>query len=407
MVLLDEDVLLLCVLLRRALGPGRGCALEGETNPPPEAEGGFGHFRAWSRSAQETIMSDSPILKSHRRPEVDTSIIAVGNVRFGDGSYPVIAGPAAVESEEQIFNTARSLAESGASVLRSGTFRAEHSPYTFKGLGEEGLWLLERAGHEAGLPTVTEVIEPGHVGLIADHTDMIEIGPDNMQNFVLLRDAGKAQRPVLLHRGASATIDEWLMAAEYILNEGNDNVVLCERGSRGFDPRTSDTIDISVVPVVQRLSHLPVVIDPAPANGGADILAPLALAGRSAGADGLVVASHVNPGASLAGNGSQLDLDEFARLMDLLGIPTLRDEIDRVDRELIKLIARRLHSSVEIAKIKAAKGLDMRSPDREAELIEEAVRDGQALGVSREYIETLMTTVLDYSREAQLRALDS
>ncbi len=351
-------------------------------------------------------MSDKPILKSHRRPDVETSIIAVGNVRFGDGSYPVIAGPAAVESEEQIIRTAVSLAESGASMLRAGTYRAEHSPYTFKGLGQEGLWHLEKAGFEAGLPTVTEVIEPGHVEVAADHADMLEIGPDNMQNFVLLRDAGKTMKPIMLHRGPSATIDEWLMAAEYVLAEGNDSVVLCERGSRGFDPRTSDTIDISAIPVVQRLSHLPVVIDPAPANGEADILAPLALAGRSVGADGLVVASHLEPSASLAGNGSQLDLDEFDRLMDQLGIPSLRDEIDRVDRELIKLVARRLHSSVEIAKIKQVKGLEMRSPDREAELIEEAVEDGAALGVSREYIEDLMTTVLEHSRAAQRRSLD-
>ena len=350
-------------------------------------------------------MSNKPILKSHRRPDVETSIIAVGNVRFGDGSYPVIAGPIAVESEEQIINTALSLAESGASMLRSGTYRAENSPYTFKGLGQEGLWHLEKAGFEAGLPTVTEVIEPGHVELAADHADMLEVGPDNMQNFTLLRDVGKAMKPVLLHRGPSATIDEWLMAAEYVLAEGNNDVVLCERGSRGFDPRTSDTIDISAVPVVQRMSHLPVVIDPAPANGDADILAPLALAGRSVGADGLVVASHLEPSSSRAGNGSQLDLDEFARLMDQLGIPSLRDEIDRVDRELIKLVARRLHSSVEIAKIKAVKGLEMRSPDREAELIEEAVEDGAALGVERDYIEDLMKTVLEHSRAAQRRAL--
>ncbi|MCP3995093.1 MAG: 3-deoxy-7-phosphoheptulonate synthase [bacterium] len=352
-------------------------------------------------------MSNKPILKSHRRPEVETSIIAVGNVRFGDGSYPVIAGPIAVESEEQIINTALSLAESGASMLRSGTYRAENSPYSFKGLGQEGLWHLEKAGYEAGLPTITEVIEPGHVGLAADHADMLEIGPDNMQNFVLLRDAGKTMKPVMLHRGPSATIDEWLMAAEYVLAEGNDNVVLCERGSRGFDPRTSDTIDISAVPVVQRISHLPVVIDPAPSDGEADILAPLALAGRSVGADGLIVASHLDPSSSLAGNGSQLDLGEFARLMDQLGIPSLRDEIDRVDRELIKLVARRLHSSVEIAKIKAVKGFAMRSPEREAELIEEAVQDGAALGVDRDYIEQLMATVLDHSRKAQGRAVDN
>ncbi|MDJ0496265.1 MAG: 3-deoxy-7-phosphoheptulonate synthase [Acidimicrobiia bacterium] len=348
---------------------------------------------------------DKPVLKSHRRPDVDTTVVAVGNVRFGDGSYPVIAGPIAVESEEQVINTAMSLAESGASMLRAGTYRAENSPYSFKGLGQEGLWHLEKAGFESGLPTVTEVIEPGLVELAADHADMIEIGPDNMQNFVLLRDAGKTMKPVMLHRGPSATVDEWLMAAEYILAEGNNNVVLCERGSRGFDPRTSDTIDISAVPVVQRLSHLPVVIDPASTEGNADILGPLALAGRSVGADGLVVSAHVDPTSSLAGNGSQLDLVEFARLMEKLGIPSLRDEIDRVDRELIKLVARRLHGSVEIAKIKAKKGLEMRSPDREKELIEEAVIDGAALGVDREYIENLMNLVLTHSRAAQRRAL--
>jgi 3-deoxy-7-phosphoheptulonate synthase len=351
--------------------------------------------------------SQKPVLKSHRRPDVETTVVAVGNVRFGDGSYPVIAGPAAVETEEQVIKTALSLAESGASMLRAGTYRAETSPYSFKGLGQEGLWHLEKAGFESGLPTLTEVIEPGHVELAADHADMLEIGPDNMQNFVLLKDAGKTMKPVLLHRGPSATIDEWLMAAEYILAEGNDNVVLCERGSRGFDPRTSDTIDISAVPVVQRLSHLPVIIDPVSIKGDADILAPLALAGRSVGADGLIVAAHLDPPSSLAGNGSQLDLDEFARLMDQLGIPSLRDEIDRVDRELIKLVARRLHSSVEIAKIKAVKELPMRSPEREKELIEEAVQDAAALGVGRDYIESLMKVVLDHSRDAQRQATGS
>ncbi len=349
-------------------------------------------------------MSEKPILKSHRRPDVETTVVAVADVRFGDGSYPVIAGPIAVESEEQVITTAKSLAESGASILRAGTYRAENSPYSFKGLGQEGLWHLEKAGFESGLPTMTEVIEPGMVELAADHADMLEIGPDNMQNFVLLRDVGKTMKPVLLHRGPSATIDEWLMAAEYILAEGNDNVVLCERGSRGFDPRTSETVDISAVPVVQRLSHLPVVIDPASIEGDADLLGPLALAGRSVGADGLVVAAHVDPPSSLAGNGSQLDLVEFSRLMDQLGIPSLRDEIDRVDRALIKLVARRLHSSVEIAKIKAVKGLPMRSPEREKELIEEAVADAAELGVNREYIENLMNLVLTHSRAEQRKA---
>ena len=157
-------------------------------------------------------MSDSgptePALKSHRRSDVETTIVSVRNVRFGDGSYPVVAGPVAVESEEQMIAVAQTAAEHGASIVRGGTFRAETSPYRYRGLGEEGLWILEHAGREAGLPTMTEVLEPGHAALIAEHIDVLEIGPDNMQNFVLVRAAGATGRPVMLHRGPSATIDE-------------------------------------------------------------------------------------------------------------------------------------------------------------------------------------------------------
>jgi 3-deoxy-7-phosphoheptulonate synthase len=351
------------------------------------------------------MTSKEPILKSHRRPDIETSIVEVRTVRFGDGSYPVIAGPIAVEVEDQILTVAAAAAEAGAAVLRAGTFRAETSPYAFRGLGEDGLWLLEHAGHEFGLPTLTEVLEPGHADLIADHVDLLEVGPDNMQNFVLLRAAGATGKPVMLHRGPSATVDEWLMAAEYIMAEDNDQVILCERGSRSFDPRTSDTIDISAVPVVQRLSHLPVVIDPAPALRAPDILQPLALAGRSVGADGLIVAVHPDPEGSLAGNGNQLDLASFGKLMEALGIPSLRDEIDRIDRQLIRLVSDRLRSSVDIARLKVQRGLPLHSPLREAELIDEARQDAAALGIDPQYIEDLMKLVLDYSRAAQRRTV--
>jgi 3-deoxy-7-phosphoheptulonate synthase len=354
-----------------------------------------------------TSERDEPVLKSHRRPNVATTVVRVGNVLFGDGSYPVVAGPVAVEDEDQIVAVAKASAESGVSMLRAGTYRAETSPYRFRGLGEEGLWLLEHAGHESGLPTLTEVLEPGHVELVAEHVDMLEVGADNMQNFVLLRAAGASGRPVLLHRGSSATIDEWLMAAEYILAEDNERVVLCERGSRTFDPRTSDTLDISAIPVVQGISHLPVVIDPAPAGGGTELIQPLALAGRSAGADGLVVRVHPAPGAAKAGNGSQLDLGGLHALMDSLGIPSLRDEIDRIDRQLVRLVARRLHSSVEIGRIKAKRGMPFRSQEREDELIAEARRDAVAAGVDPDYMEQLFTVVLRHSRTAQQHAVDT
>ena len=351
-------------------------------------------------------MTQEPILKSQRRPDVDTTIVSVGDVRFGDGSYPVVAGPVAVESESQILAVAHTAAEAGASMLRGGTFRAEPSPYGFKGRGVEGLWLLEHAGHAVGLPTVSEVIEPGHVDLYAEHVDMLEVGPDNMQNFVLVRAAASVGKPVLLHRGPSATVDEWLMSAEYVLAEGNNDVVLCERGSRTFDPRTSDTVNISAVPVVQQLTHLPVVIDPTSNAGSRDLVFPLALAGRSVGADGLLVAVHPDPASALAGNGSQLDPDGLVTLMESLGIPSLRDEIDRIDRQLVTLIGRRLHSSVEIARIKAIKGLPIRSPEREEELIDEARADAASVGVDPGYVEELMRLVLHHSRAAQQRSLD-
>ena len=348
-------------------------------------------------------MGDKPILKSHRRPDIETTVVAVETVKFGDGSYPVLAGPAAVESEDQILAAALAVAEAGGSVLRAGTALAGSSPYEYQGVGPDSVWMLEHAAREAGLPVSTEVLEPNHVALVIDHVDILEIGPDNMQNFVLLREVGGTDRAVIVHRAPAATIDEWLLAAEYVLDAGNEQVVLCERGSRGFDPRTSDTLDISAVPAVQRLSHLPVVVDPT--AGDAELIAPLALAARSAGADGLLVPVHPDPANAQAGNGSHLDPTQFAVLMETLGIPSMRDEIDRIDRQLVKLLAARLNSSVEIARIKADRGLEIYSPDREAELIGEARDDAETLGVDPAYAEELMKVVLHHSRAAQRLAL--
>jgi 3-deoxy-7-phosphoheptulonate synthase len=351
------------------------------------------------------MSTPEPVLKSHRRAGVSTTIVPVGSVRFGDGSYPVIAGPTAVEDESQIMSVGAAIAAAGGSVLRAGTFVAGTSPYGFRGLGADALLLLQLAGREVDLPTATEVLDTPTLAVVAEHVDLLEIGPDNMQNFSLLRAVGETGKPALLHRGSSATIDEWLMAAEYILDGGSEHVVLCERGSRGFDPRTSETIDISAVPVVQQLTHLPVVVDPSPAAGGGSILGPLALAARSAGADGLIVAVHPDPPAARAGNGSQLTPEAFERLMASLGIPSLRDEIDRIDRELLKLVARRLRGSVDIAKMKATRNLALHSPLREQELIDEAVGDGKDLGLEPEYVRALLELILEHSRAAQRRAV--
>lgn len=350
-------------------------------------------------------MTEQPILKSHRRPGIETTVVSVGTVKFGDGSYPVIAGPIALESEDQILAAARLIAESGGSILRAGTYLAGSSPYAYRGLGAEALWMLEHAGRETRLPVSTEVLEPDHVDIVAEHVDVIEVGPDNMQNFVLLRAVGATHRPIVIHRGSAATIDEWLLAAEYVLDAGNEAVVLCERGSRGFDPRTTDTLDISAIPTVQRMSHLPVIVDPSPTAGHPELVQPLALAARSAGADGLMVPFHPDPSGALAGNGSHLDSDHFAALMDALGIPSLRDEIDRIDRQLVRLLGRRLRSSIDIARIKAERELAMRSPDREAELIAEVRGDAESVGMDPSYAQELMEVVLRHSRAAQAAAV--
>lgn len=346
-----------------------------------------------------------PVLKSRRRPGVKTTVVEVGPVRFGDGAYPVVAGPVAVETEEQIIAAAEVVAAAGGAVLRAATHLAAATPYGFQGLGHEGLLLLEHAGRSVGLPIATEIVEPRHAEQVAEHVDLVEVGPQNMQNFSLLRAVGSLDRPVLLHRGPSATIDEWLMAAEYVLAEGNERILLCERGSRGFDPRTTDTVDISAVPVVQRLSHLPVVVDPTPAHGSPDLVRPLAHAVRAAGADGLVLTVHPDPPASRAGNGTQLDPAGFEQVMTSLGIPALRDEIDRIDRQLLELIARRLRRAVEIAHLKVARRLDLRSPAREEELLADARAGAVRLGLDPGFVEELMTLILRSSREAQRRAV--
>ncbi len=346
-------------------------------------------------------MTEPPVLKSHRRPGVQTIVVDVGPVRFGDGSYPVIAGPCSIEDEQQMMDAAAMALEGGASMLRGGAYKPRSSPNSFQGLGEEGLWLLEHAGHETGLPTVTEVMEPGLVDLVASHADMLQIGARNMQNFPLLTAVGKTRKPVMLKRGPSATIDEWLMAAEYITNEGNEQVILCERGIRTFETRTRNTLDISAVPVVQQTSHLPVIVDPSHATGARDLIVPLAVAGRGVGADGLMVEIHPRPHEALSDGPQQLDREGFLALMQALGVPAMRDDIDRIDRELIRLVAQRLERSVDIARVKTRQGLPLRSPDREAELIDEARADAAAQGVDPEYAAELMELILRHSRAAQ------
>jgi 3-deoxy-7-phosphoheptulonate synthase len=243
---------------------------------------------------------ETPYQLASRALHPDKTMIRVGDATIGDAPPVVIAGPCAVEGETQILEAARAAKAAGAQMLRGGAFKPRTSPYSFQGLGLVGLRALAQAGRETGLAVVTEVMEPGMVETVAEYADILQVGSRNMQNFPLLRAVGQAQRPVLLKRGFAATIEEWLLAAEYILLEGNAQVILCERGVRGFDPNTRNLLDLSAVPLLAQLTHLPVLVDPSHATGRADLVVPMGVAAIAAGADGLLVEMHQHPEAALS-----------------------------------------------------------------------------------------------------------
>jgi 3-deoxy-7-phosphoheptulonate synthase len=243
------------------------------------------------------------------------TVVRVGAAAFGGPEFVVAAGPCAIEDEAQVFTTARSVLASGALLLRGGAYKPRTSPYSFRGLGVAGLEILARARAETGLPVVTEVLTPADVAAVAEWADMLQVGTRNAQNFSLLEAVGEAGKPVLLKRGMSNTIEEWLLSAEYVLSQGNPDVVLCERGIRSFETATRNTLDLSAVPMVRSLSHLPIVVDPSHATGHRHLVAPMALAALACGADGLLIEVHPNPDEALSDGPQSLTLQQFASLM--------------------------------------------------------------------------------------------
>lgn len=244
--------------------------------------------------------------------------VRVGDLLVGGETIIVMAGPCTVETDEQLMETAREVKEAGAHILRGGAFKPRTLPYSFQGLGEEGLRLLARARDETGLPIVTEVMSPEDVELVEAYTDVLQIGTRNMQNFPLLKRVGRASKPVLLKRGMSATIYEWLGCAEYILSEGNPDVILCERGIRSFNDVTRNTLDISAVPIIKQVSRLPVIVDPSHGTGIRSLVTPMTKAGVAAGADGALVEVHCDPDHALCDGAQSLRPWEFRALMEEL-----------------------------------------------------------------------------------------
>ena len=251
-----------------------------------------------------------PYKKANRKFHPDDTVIHVGDVSIGDGSLTLIAGPCSVESEAQIIEVAQRVKAAGAKMLRGGAFKPRTSPYSFQGLRAEGLKLLLKAKKETGLPIVTEIMRVSHIDLFED-VDIIQVGARNMQNFELLKELGKLHKPILLKRGLSSTIDETLMSAEYIMAEGNEQVILCERGIRTFETSMRNTLDISAVPMFKRLSHLPVIVDPSHAAGIPWLVEPLSMAAIGAGADGLIIEVHNCPAKALSDGAQSLTPDQF------------------------------------------------------------------------------------------------
>jgi len=269
---------------------------------------------------QEVIRITEPYKLASRTFKPEATVIQIGDVRIGGDEVIVMAGPCSAETEEQVQASAAAVKRAGAKVFRGGAFKPRSSPYSFQGLGEAGLRMLRDASDEHNMKLISEVMDISQIDVVEKYADILQVGARNMQNFTLLKELGKARKPVLLKRGISATIEEWLLSAEYVLSGGNMNVMLCERGIRTFESYTRNTLDISAIPVVKKLSHLPIVVDPSHGTGRRDKVAPMARAAVAAGADGLIIEVHNDPDHALSDGAQSMFPNQFDRLMAELRI---------------------------------------------------------------------------------------
>jgi 3-deoxy-7-phosphoheptulonate synthase len=328
---------------------------------------------------------------------------------FGSGRPLIIAGPCSVESEEQILSAAHAVKEAGATALRGGAFKPRTSPHSFQGLEEEGLRLLALARVQTGLPIVTEVMDTAQIDLVASYADVLQIGSRNMQNFALLKQVGRAGKPVLLKRGLSSTIAEWLGAAEYVVASGNDQVILCERGIRTFETYTRNTLDLGAAVAARNLSGYPVIVDPSHATGRCDLIPALSKAALAAGVDGLMIEVHPDPARALSDADQQLTFEQFRSLMKGLGLlPTraldsldaCRASIDEADDQLLALLERRMELAKRVGELKRESGILTLQPDRERALLERlAAAAGPAVG--HDGVQSVWRVILEISRQTQ------
>jgi len=374
----------------------------------------------------QVIRVSSPYKLASIQEPGERTRVRIGSVEIGLGSELVVmAGPCAIESREQLMETAHCVRREGARILRGGAYKPRTSPYSFQGLGVEALKLLAEARETTGMPVISEVMDTSDVEAFDEHVDLLQVGARNMQNFALLRAVGQSRHPVLLKRGLSSTIEEWLLAAEYILAAGNPNVILCERGIRTFETATRNTLDLSAVPVLRQKTHLPIVIDPSHGTGARALVGPMALAGAAVGADGLLIEVHPDPPTALSDGDQSLSFDEFGGLMDELrrlqfvrgaadnrtpiperpevtgSIDDLRDRIDDLDTRLADLLQERGALALEVQQHRDphVHGHDVR---RERDLLERAAH-GAAGPMTPVELTMVFDAVLRASRSVQRR----
>ena len=280
---------------------------------------------------ERVMRVQEPYKKANRKFHPEDTVVAVGKAKIGGGSFSVVAGPCSVESQAQIIAVAEDVKRSGAALLRGGAFKPRTSPYSFQGMGLEGLELLLEAKAATGLPIVTEIMSPRYVEVFEEKVDLVQIGARNMQNFDLLKEVGKMSKPVLLKRGLSSSYEEWIMSAEYIMAGGNENVILCERGIRTFETYTRNTLDVSAIPAIKKMSHLPVIVDPSHSAGMYWMVEPLATAAIAAGADGLIIEVHNDPPHAKCDGQQSLTPENFGRLMGKVGAM-----VDLMGKTLVK-----------------------------------------------------------------------
>ena len=264
---------------------------------------------------ERVMRVQEPYKKANRKFHPEDTVVDVNGIKVGGGNFAVMAGPCSVESEEQIIGVAKDVHKAGAAMLRGGAFKPRTSPYSFQGMGVEGLKLLLEAKAETGMPIVTELMSPHYCDLFEEKVDLVQIGARNMQNFDLLKEVGKMSKPILLKRGLANTYEEWIMSAEYIMASGNENVILCERGVRTFEKYTRNTLDVAAIPAIKRMSHLPIIIDPSHSGGYSWLVEPLTLAGVAAGADGLIIEVHNDPPHAKCDGQQSLTPGQFETLM--------------------------------------------------------------------------------------------